>query len=311
VSASTRTIAVVMPNVQGIRTNNSSDWQTYLTTVDAVETLTGYDFFSNVPPAIQSAIEAGTNGTNPPGAADESVTTAEDNPSSITLQAVSPSAGTLTYTILANPSHGTLNGSGASYTYTPAPDFNGADTFTYRANDGTQNSNTATVTITVSEVNDPPTPTDDAKSTDANIALTFNASDLTTNDSAGPSNESSQTLTVTQVTSTATTHGTVSLNSGSVTYSPDLNFSGNASFTYNVCDNGTTAGASAALCATGTVNVTVRPLATTHLGITAPSTPTAGLSFNITVSALDGSNVAVAGYRGTVHFTSSGASLTL
>src|SRR5262249_139371 len=39
---------------------------TYLTTVDAVEMLTGYDFFSNLPPSVQYCVEAGTNGNNPP-----------------------------------------------------------------------------------------------------------------------------------------------------------------------------------------------------------------------------------------------------
>src|SRR6185436_18266865 len=41
VNASTRVIAVIMPNSNSI----NSDWHTYLTTVDSVETLTGYDFF--------------------------------------------------------------------------------------------------------------------------------------------------------------------------------------------------------------------------------------------------------------------------
>jgi endonuclease G len=63
VSCSTRTIAVIMPNTQGIRNN---PWEDYLTTVDAVEALTGYDLFSSVPPPIQFCIEAGINGNNPP-----------------------------------------------------------------------------------------------------------------------------------------------------------------------------------------------------------------------------------------------------
>jgi endonuclease G, mitochondrial len=62
VSCSTRTIAVIMPNVQGIR---DEPWETFLTTVDAVEILTGYDFFSDLPEPIQRCIEAGTNGNNP------------------------------------------------------------------------------------------------------------------------------------------------------------------------------------------------------------------------------------------------------
>jgi len=63
VSCSSRTIAVVMPNVQGIRNNL---WTSYVTTVDTVETLTGYDLFSSLPLAIQACVEAGTNGNNPP-----------------------------------------------------------------------------------------------------------------------------------------------------------------------------------------------------------------------------------------------------
>ena len=63
VTCSARTIAVIMPNTQGIRNN---PWETYLTTVDAVEALTGYDLFSSVPLAFQACIEAGTNGNNPP-----------------------------------------------------------------------------------------------------------------------------------------------------------------------------------------------------------------------------------------------------
>jgi endonuclease G len=55
VTTATRTIAVVMPNTQGIRT---ADWKTYRVSVDQVETLTGYDFFSNVPASIQSVIES-------------------------------------------------------------------------------------------------------------------------------------------------------------------------------------------------------------------------------------------------------------
>jgi endonuclease G len=55
VTTSTRTIAVLMPNAQGIRTNT---WQSYRVSVDQVEQLTGYDFFSNVPVATQSVIEA-------------------------------------------------------------------------------------------------------------------------------------------------------------------------------------------------------------------------------------------------------------
>lgn len=55
VNSSTRTIGVIMPNDTSIRPDQ---WQKYITTVDIVESLTGYDFFSNVDPAIQAAIES-------------------------------------------------------------------------------------------------------------------------------------------------------------------------------------------------------------------------------------------------------------
>jgi endonuclease G, mitochondrial len=54
VTTSTRLIAVSVPN------NNSvvSDWRQYRVSVDSVESLTGYNFFSNVPTSIQSVIES-------------------------------------------------------------------------------------------------------------------------------------------------------------------------------------------------------------------------------------------------------------
>jgi len=288
VTASTRVIAVIMPNVQGIRTTNSSDWMTYLTTVHAIEQLTGYNLFSNVPQVIQNAMEYGVNGDNPPGTADQSVSTTEDHGTTFNLTVANPTATALTYNFITSPAHGTLSGSNGTETYTPAPDFNGTDTFTYNVTDGTHTSNTSTVTVTVSEVNDAPTAVDDAKSVNEDASITFPASDLTSNDSAGPSNESSQTLTVSSVTPTADTHGTVSLSSGQVTYTPTPLYFGNASFTYQVCDNGITAGLADPQCTTATVNVTVNFVNhPPQVSITAPSTGSEGSAINVSGGATD------------------------
>lgn len=54
VTTSTRTIAVLMPNQNDI----NSDWRTFRTSIDDIESLTGYDFLSNVPTSIQSVIES-------------------------------------------------------------------------------------------------------------------------------------------------------------------------------------------------------------------------------------------------------------
>lgn len=55
INENTRVIAVDMPNISGIRGNN---WKDYRTTTDFIEAQTGLDFFSNVPVAIQNAIES-------------------------------------------------------------------------------------------------------------------------------------------------------------------------------------------------------------------------------------------------------------
>src|SRR5439155_1468774 len=58
--------------------------------------------------------------------------------------------GALTAVLVSGPTHGalTLNANG-SFTYTPTANYNGPDSFTYKANDGTADSNAATVAITV------------------------------------------------------------------------------------------------------------------------------------------------------------------
>jgi endonuclease G len=55
VSTSTRLIAVMMPNSNEVAHTN---WTDYRVSVDEVEKVTGYDFFSNVPQSIQAAIES-------------------------------------------------------------------------------------------------------------------------------------------------------------------------------------------------------------------------------------------------------------
>jgi endonuclease G, mitochondrial len=55
VDKNTRTIAVIIPNKQGVRYD---PWQQYRTSVNEVEKLTGYQFFTNVPAEIRSIINA-------------------------------------------------------------------------------------------------------------------------------------------------------------------------------------------------------------------------------------------------------------
>ena len=60
---------------------------------------------------------------------------------------------------MTQPAHGTLSGTAPNVTYTPTANYNGADSFTFKANDGLLDSAPATVTITVTAVNDAPVAT--------------------------------------------------------------------------------------------------------------------------------------------------------
>lgn len=55
IDTNTRVISVLMPNTQSCSAN---PWTYYRTTVDSIESLTGYDFLSNVSTTIQGVIEA-------------------------------------------------------------------------------------------------------------------------------------------------------------------------------------------------------------------------------------------------------------
>jgi hypothetical protein len=58
--------------------------------------------------------------------------------------------------VVTQPLHATLTGAAPNLAYTPSANYNGQDSFTFKANDGTADSNVAQVSITVSPVNDPP-----------------------------------------------------------------------------------------------------------------------------------------------------------
>ena len=62
----------------------------------------------------------------------------------------------LTYSVVSGPSNGTASISGATLTYEANQDYNGTETITYKANDGSLDSNTSTITITITPVNDTP-----------------------------------------------------------------------------------------------------------------------------------------------------------
>jgi VCBS repeat-containing protein len=157
-----------------------------------------------------------------------------------------------------DPGHGTVAvHADGSFTYTPTANFNGTDSFTYKASDGLLDSTAATVTITVSEVNDPPTAVADQTTLGENTSATI---DVTANDTPGPANEAGQTLAVSSVSQPAHGEATVissGADAGKVHYTPAADYNGSDSFTYSVCDNGTTNALADPKCDTASVDVTI------------------------------------------------------
>ncbi len=93
---------------------------------------------------------------DPPAAADQTLTTAEDAAVALTLAATDPDGDALSFAVAAGPAHGTLSGVAPNLTYTPAADYHGPDSFTFTASDGQATSAPATVSVTVTSVNDLP-----------------------------------------------------------------------------------------------------------------------------------------------------------
>jgi VCBS repeat-containing protein len=119
---------------------------------------------SNATPALESAsITFSAVVTNrAPLAVDDNFSTDEDTQLTVAAPGVldndvDPDGDTPTAALASDVSHGTLIlNSDGSFDYTPDPNFNGLDSFTYVANDGALDSNAASVTITVNPVNDGP-----------------------------------------------------------------------------------------------------------------------------------------------------------
>ena len=88
---------------------------------------------------------------DPPVANAQTVELPPNTSKAITLTGSDNTNDALTYTVLTQPTNGVLSGSAPNVTYTPTANYTGADSFTFRANDGVSNSPAATVTLNVAQ----------------------------------------------------------------------------------------------------------------------------------------------------------------
>lgn len=222
-----------------------------------------------------------------PTANNQSVTTNQDTAKAVTLTAFDPNSPppSLTYTVTANPTHGALSGTAPNLTYTPTPGYFGPDSFQFKVNNGTLDSNVATVSITVVGK-----PTANAQSLttqqDTPKAITLTGSDP---------NAPPRTLSFTIAANP--THGTLSGSAPNLIYTPNTGYLGADSFTFKVNN-----GALDSDVATVSLAVTARPA--DHFVVSAPASATAGTAFSFTVIAQDAGNQTVTSYSGTVTLSS-------
>jgi hypothetical protein len=151
-----------------------------------------------------------------------------------------------TLTIVTGPTNGTItiNTTTGEIVYTPNLNFNGVETLVYLICDNDNDCSTATVTITVTPVNDPPVAVDDAATTGEDTPVTISVL-LNDFDVDGDP--------LTLISTTTPAGGIIVVNlDSSLTYTPNPDFSGVDTFTYQISDSLATA--------TATVTITVTPV---------------------------------------------------
>ena len=164
-----------------------------------------------------------------PVANGQAVTTDEDTSKPITLSGSDPDNLSLTFMIVGQPQHGTLTGTPPAVTYVPAANYNGADAFTFKVNNGKLDSSPATVNITINAINDAPTiSAPDSRTANEGDAITFTVT--------GSDVDTGQTLAFSATP--LPTGATINATTGAFAWTPAFNQSGSYSITFKVTDSG-------------------------------------------------------------------------
>src|SRR5207253_6480210 len=187
-----------------------------------------------------------------------------------------------------------LNAHGG-FTYTPTLNYDGPDSFTYKANAGPRNSNVATVTITVTSVNDPPVANAQSVTTNQDTAKAIS---LTATDVDGDP--------LSYAVVTAPTHGALSGAAPNLTYTPSAGYFGPDSFTFKANDG--TVDSAAATVSLTVVHVNHAPVAAAQTVTTTEDTAKAVV---LTASDVDGDPLTYSVVAGPTHGALSGTAPNL
>lgn len=126
------------------------------------------------------------NVNQPPTATAQTVAAEEDTSKKITLTGADGDRDALAFVVVAKPTHGKLTGNAPDLTYTPDANYFGADSFTFKVNDGLADSAAATVPIAITPVNDAPrlaVPVDQKVAAGATLNFAVSATEVDPTDS--------------------------------------------------------------------------------------------------------------------------------
>ena len=191
---------------------------------------------------------------NEPIAENINTSTDEDISKEITLVGSDGDNDSLTYSIVSNASNGSISLNGEVVTYSPDSNWNGTDTFTYKVNDGKNDSNIANVTIVVNSINDVPTTSNFNVSTNEDVTLTAINVDAHTSGDVEDNTPFLYSIVSNPL------NGTLTLNSGANDskaiwdYTPNLNWNGTDTFSWNTTDS------EGGISNTSTTTITVNPV---------------------------------------------------
>ena len=263
---------IINPPANGVLSGTGPEF-TYIVNNDYV----GTDEFSfkvndGVIDSNVSTISITVISTNtPPVTQDQTFNLDEDSNLVLNLNAVDHENDSLTFQILNAPQHGNLSGQHPNLLYTPQANFNGVDSFSFLANDGTADSNTSTATLNVSPVNDTPlgTPLNITTTEDTSVNITLTGTDID-NDA------------LTYTTITQPIHGSLTGSPPDLNYQPNTNYHGIDSFTYSLNDGQLDSNIA-------TINITITPINDAPVITSQPtlSVSICGENYNYTVTASD------------------------
>ena len=170
---------------------------------------------------------------DPPIANDESISTNEDTAVSIELSATDvDSLDVSSFSLISQPTHGSVFISGITATYTPEANYNGSDGFDYLVTDTGGLFDEATVSLTVTAINDSPFASNSTLSTLKNTQGTIDVRNVVSDI------EDPDDALVYTVSTNANKGSTVSNNDGTFTYTTNEDFVGLDVFGYRIQDTG-------------------------------------------------------------------------